>query len=159
VEKHSKKRRVLPVAIALVAIIAISGVAYAYWTASGSGTGTASTAAGVSDLTASSAALTPMYPGDSPQNIVITVHNPSVQTVYVTSVAVAVTGTSDPGCTAADFTLTGSPVAVGAQIAGGGNLVIVPTAPAVLTIHFFNDPVNNQDACKDVTVNLGITIL
>ena len=100
-----------------------------------------------------------MYPGDSAQDIVITVHNPSVQTVYVTSVAVAVTSTSDAGCTAADFTVTGSPVAVNQQILASGDLALtLANGITPPTIQFFNDPLNNQDACKDVTVNLGFTI-
>ena len=36
-----KNRKVISVAIALVAVIAVSGVAYAFWTSSGNGSGSA----------------------------------------------------------------------------------------------------------------------
>jgi hypothetical protein len=146
----------IPVVAALLALTVASGVAYAYWTASGSGTGTGTTAAGVSTLTATSAALTPMYPGDSPQDIVITVNNPTTQAVYVTSVSAVVSGTTNVGCTAADFTVVGSPVSVGAQIAASGNLTLTGayTPPTIQ----FNNTGSNQDACKSVTVNLSFTI-
>lgn len=148
-----KKRRFLPAALAILVLVVGSGVAYAYWTASGAGTGTGTTAAGVTTLTASSASLNAMYPGDTAQNIVITVHNPSTQTVYVTSVAAAVTGTTNSGCTAADFTVALSPVSVGAQILAGADLVL-SSSPTIK----FNNTGANQDACKSVTVNLGFTI-
>ncbi len=147
------KRRFIPVAVALIAILAISGAAYAYWTSSGTGSGTGSTADGVTSLTASSPDLDAMYPGDTDQDIVITVHNPTSQTVYVTSVAVTVTTDKD-GCTAADFTLTGAPVAVGAEIGAGADLVLT----GVPTIKFFDDPVRNQDVCQNAAVTLTFTI-
>ena len=155
-QKNLSKRRLVPVVAALLALIVASGVAYAYWTASGSGTGTGSTAAGVTTLTATSAALNPMYPGDSPQDIVITVNNPSTQSVYVTSVSAVVVDTTDAGCTAADFTVVGSPVSVGAQIAASGNLTLngAYTPPTIQ----FNNTGANQDACKSVTVNLSFSI-
>jgi hypothetical protein len=156
-----KKRRFLPAALAILVLVVGSGVAYAYWTASGAGTGTGSTAAGVTTLTASSASLNAMYPGDTAQNIVITVHNPSTQTVYVTSVSAAVTSTTNAGCTATDFTVASNPVAVSRQILAGGNLILDGTAvPPIAppTIQFNNKPAVNQDACKSVTVNLGFTI-
>lgn len=153
-----KKRKLIPVAVALVAIIAVSGVAYAYWTASGAGTGTGSTAAGVNSLTATSAALNPMYPGDTAQNIVITVHNPSAtQKVYVTSVSVSVLDSTPAGCGAANFTLVGSPVAVGAEIAASGTLTLSSPTYVPPTIQF-KDLASNQDVCKSVTVNLSFTI-
>jgi copper(I)-binding protein len=155
-EKHFSKRRLIPVAVALLALVCASGVAYAYWTANGSGTGTGTTAAGVTNLTATSAALNPMYPGDSAQPIVITVHNPSTQTVYVTSVSASVSGTSNVGCTAGDFTVVGSPEAVGQEIAASGNLTL--TSPLVPPTIQFHDTGVNQDACKGVTVNLSFSI-
>ena len=151
-----KKRRLIPVAIAIAAVIAVSGVAYAYWTSSGSGTGTGDTAAGVTTLTATSASLSAMYPGDSAQPIVITVHNPSTQSVYVTSVSASVLSTGNVGCTAADFTVTGSPEAVGQQVAAGAALTL--TSPLIPPTIQFHNTAANQDACKGVTVNLGFTI-
>jgi hypothetical protein len=156
-QKHLSKRRLIPVAVALLALVCASGVAYAYWTASGSGTGTGHTAAGVTSLTATSAALNDMYPGDSAQPIVITVHNPTTQTVYVTSVAVSVGDSTPSGCGAANFTVLLSPVAVGAEIAASGNLTLSSPTYTPPTIQF-KDLASNQDVCKNVTVNLSFSI-
>jgi hypothetical protein len=157
-EKHFSKRRLIPVAAALLALVCASGVVYAYWTASGSGIGTGHTAAGVTNLTATSAALNDMYPGDSAQPIIITVHNPSTtQTVYVTSVAVSVGDSTPSGCGAANFTVLLSPVAVGAEIAALGNLTLSSPTYIPPTIQF-KDLGSNQDVCKSVTVNLSFTI-
>ncbi len=60
----NKKRRVLPVAIALMAVVALSGVAYAYWSSSGDGTGTAGVAADSMALTVEQTnklAMTPLF--------------------------------------------------------------------------------------------------
>jgi PKD repeat protein len=152
-----KKRKIIPVAIALVAIIAVSGVAYAYWTASGTGSGSASAAAGVSTLTADSATLNDMYPGDSSQPIVITVHNPSNQAVYVTSVTVSVGDSTPSGCGAANFTVLGSTEAVGKEIAASGSLTL--TSPLIPPTIQFKDLSSNQDVCKGVKVNLSFSIL
>jgi hypothetical protein len=159
-----KKRKFLPVAIALVAVIAVSGVAYAYWTASGAGVGTAKAAAGVSDLQASSIPLTNMYPGDGAQNIVITIHNPSTQKVWVTSVSTSISGVdmvighAGTTCGPSDFTLNATPPeSVGYELSVGASLTLdVPTyTPPTIK---FNDTGANQDACKGATVNLSFTI-
>ena len=155
-----KRRKVIPAAIALVAVIAVSGIAYAYWTSNGSGSGTGSTTAGAANiLTATSPARDPMYPGDVAQTVVITVSNTSAtQAAYATQVVVAVT-TGNPGCSASDFTLTGGTVAVGKDIAAGGSLVL-STANGFVppTIKFFDDPNKNQNVCQSATVTLTYTI-
>jgi hypothetical protein len=156
-EKHFSKRRLIPVAVALLALVCASGVAYAYWTASGIGSGTGKTAVGVTSLTATSAALNEMYPGNSAQPIVITVQNPTTQPVYVTSVSASVTDTGDPGCLAIWFPVAGSPVAVGAEIAALGNLTLSSPTYTPPTIRFDNLPVD-QSVCKDKTITLSFTI-
>ncbi len=149
-----RKRRLVPVGLAFLALALASGVAFAYWTAGGTGTGNGGAAAGVSNLTITQVgSLTAMYPGDGAQTIHVTIANGSTQSVHVTSVSASVTSTSNVGCTSADFTV-GAAAALNIDIAAGASAVNV-TGP---TIHFFNDPARNQDACKGVTVNLAYAI-
>ena len=154
-----KKRRLIPVALAILVLVVGSGVAYAFWTANGSGSGTGSTTAGATNiLTATSPALNPMYPGDAAQTVVITVNNTSAtQAAYATQVVVAVT-TGNAGCTADDFTLTGGTVAVGKDIAAGGNVVLSAANLFVPPTIKFHNTATNQDACKIATVTLTYTI-
>ena len=154
-----KKRRLLPVALAILVLVVGSGVAYAYWTSNGLGSGTGSTTVGATDiLTASSPALAAMYPGDTVQTVVITVKNNSTtQAAYATQVLVAVT-TNKTDCTADDFTLTGGTVAVGKDIAAGGTVVLtVANGFVPPTIKFF-DSTSIQNACQNAAVTLTYTI-
>ena len=153
-EGHFSKRRMIPVALALLALIAASGVAYAYWTSNGSGTGTGTAAAGVSNLTVNqTTVLTPMYPGDSLQTISGDFNNPNSGPVYVTTVTASVASTSNAGCTAADFTLNPATATVNAEVPAGNGV----GAWTGIRIQF-NDRAVNQDACKGVTVNLSYSI-
>ena len=156
------KRKFIPVAIALVAVIAVSGVAYAYWTAGGSGTGSATAANGVTNLTVNGpTTLTAMFPGDTAQTISGTFDNPNLAATWVNSVTVSITVTMAGGavgaCNATDFTLANPVASVNALIPVGnpvglwGNLAIHPT------IQFNNKP-SPQDGCKGATVNLTYTI-
>jgi hypothetical protein len=168
VKNQLKKRRVIPVALALLVLVIGSGVAYAYWTATGAGSGTGHAAPGETTiLHATSAGLADMYPGDSLQDIVITVTNTSStgQSAYATSVVVAVTSTTDPvtlatvpGCTALDFTVTGSPVTVNTDIAAGTSVDLTVANGYVPPQIQFNDTGLPQNACKGVVVHLGFTI-
>jgi hypothetical protein len=159
-----KNRRFIPVAIALVAVIAVSGVAYAYWTAGGTGTGSANAADSVSTLTAKGpASLTSMFPGDAAQTISGTFDNPNAAATWVTSVTVSITVTKAGGapsgnCDATDFDLVNPVATVNALIPTGsgqgawGNLATHPTIQ-------FHNKASNQDACKGATVDLTYTIL
>jgi hypothetical protein len=149
-----KNRRFIPVAIALVAVIAVSGVAYAYWTAGGTGTGTGSMAPAASVTVTQVNTLTGMFPGDAAQTTQVTVHNPSAtQPVHVTTVSISNVTTDKTGCTVADFSVGAAVTpwtAAGTDIATGGTTATV----AGPTIHFFNDTTRNQDACKGAAVTL-----
>jgi hypothetical protein len=154
VKLQFKKRRLVPVALAIVVLVVGSGVAYAYWTSSGTGTGGGTTAAGVTDLTATVATpLSAMYPGDANQTISIAIHNPSTtQTVHVTTVSASVTTTNKVGCTSADFKVTGSPAAVNKDILKLSDITV--DGPQIQ----FNNTAFDQSACKDATVSLSFTI-
>jgi hypothetical protein len=156
VKLQFKKRRLIPVAFAVMAVVALSGVAYAFWTAGGSGTGGGTTAAGASDLTVSGAALTPMYPGAAAQTTSVTITNNSTASAHVTTVSISALSTNaGTSCTIADFTV-GSAVTVPAlsrDIASGNSVTV--TGP---TIQFFNDLTRNQDLCKGAIVTLTYSV-
>lgn len=148
------KRRGL--ALGLILTLAIATGAYAYWTANGSGTGSATTAAGTSAITANqTTALTPMYPGDSPQTISGDFDNPNSGPVYITNVTVSIASVTAPGtCDASDFTLSGASMAVGAEVPAGTSQGSFTGA----TIQFNNKAATNQDGCKGATVNLAYSV-
>lgn len=133
-------------AIAIIATVAVTGTAaFAYWTSSGTGTGAGSAGSASAVTVNQTSVVTAMGPGVDPQGLsgTFTVANPS----YVGQVTASVTGTSNDGCTAADFTI-GQPTATNAEIStgslwGGGSIV------------FTSSPTVNQNACQGVTVTIG----
>lgn len=149
--KIGSKKRFALVATTVAAVLIGSGVAVAYWTTTGSGTGTAATGTDTGVTITSTSTITGLYPGGPAQDIDLNIDNPGPSAQYVGTVAVAVTSTSNPGCDASDFTVTDAAVnddvPVGATNAYTGNGA---------TIAMINKA-TNQDACKNVTVNLSFT--
>jgi hypothetical protein len=148
------KRKFIPVAIALVAVIAVSGVAYAFWTAGGSGSGTA-TAGDVSTLTVNQTnTITGLYPGGPAQTLTGNFNNPNAYSVmvgHVTATVGSVTG--NPGtCPLTDFVVGGT-ATVNALIPAGNN----QGAWTGLTIRLDETGVN-QDGCKGATVHLTYSV-
>jgi hypothetical protein len=135
------------------------GVAFAYWTTSGTGTGSGSTTAGVVDhLGFSQSTLTAMYPGDSSQDLTVTVTNNATESAYVATVKAFIT-TDKEGCTGADFKLGGS--AAPSTAATARALTWMPvdlgagaTQNATSTVQF-NNTGANQDACKNAAVTIN----
>ncbi|MGD0408059.1 MAG: TasA family protein [Candidatus Limnocylindrales bacterium] len=158
--KYFGKRRIAPVAIALLALALVSGVAFAYWTMTGSGTGTA-TAGNVSAMTVNqTTVLAPMYPGDSPQTISGNFNNPNSGPVWVSTVTASIAsvakavGAPAGTCDATDFTLANATATVNAEIPSGSGKGAW-TGP---TIHFNDKPATDQDGCKGATLNLAYSI-
>jgi len=140
------------IAALVVVLMALGGVAYAYWTTTGSGTGSASTG-NIAQITVNqTSTITGLAPGLAAQTLSGNFDNPNDGPVYVTSVTATVTGTDKAGCTASDYTIAGS-AAVNAQVAAGN----AQGAWSGLTIQFNNKPTVNQDACKGATVNIAYT--
>lgn len=148
-----KKRKFIPVAIALMAVIAVSGVAYAYWSAGGSGSGSGSTTVGASvTVNQVTPNLNAMYPGDAVQTTHVTITNNSgSQSVHVTTVSITAITSNPAGCTLTDFTVASAAVPAGSQDIAGGATTASFNGP---TIHFYNDPGKNQDYCKGVPLAL-----
>jgi len=132
-----------------VAVIASGGAAFAYWTSNGSGDGSATTgtdtpwAVTVADVDLDN--LTPAGPSDT---VTFAIKNDGSGVQHLSSAVASVTGTSDPGCTAADFsvsttTVSAQDVAAGATVNGSFTVQMIDTGV-------------NQDDCKGVTVDLEV---
>lgn len=144
--KLIRKRVLIPVAA--IAVLAVAGVAYAFFTSSGTGSGTGSVGT-VADVTIDSVTVdSTLYPGGS-STVHFTVNNPSTTTaVKVGSVVEdSITGLN-VGCSASDFTFDAVPI--GAISAGGA-------APETGTLHMA-DTSANQDACKGSPLTLNLKV-
>jgi len=151
--KNRKRRRILILALLVVGVMAATG-AYAFWTLSGTGSGTAQTGT-ANDLTVNqTSVVTGLYPGGPAQALSGNFDNPNANAVTVSSVVANVTGTSaGAACGAGNFAIAGS-----STIGNGGT---VPSGNGQgswsgLTLQLVNLPVN-QDACKNVQVNISYT--
>lgn len=154
-------KRMVPVAVALLALLAFSGIAYAYWSAGGAGTGTAQAAAGTTPVVVvQTTVLTAMFPGDSAQTISGNFNNPNAGPVYVTTVTASISSVVKAGgapagtCDATDFTLATATMTVNTEIPAGN----AKGAWTGATIKFNDKGAVNQDACKGATVNLGYSV-
>jgi hypothetical protein len=101
------RRLVLVVAVALAAIGATSGAAFAYWTSHGTGTGTGTTGTMTISVTAllvgdnNATTLVPNGAGD----VILRVSNPNAFTVHVSSItANGAATTPQSGCTTTGVT-------------------------------------------------------
>ncbi|MGH2869326.1 MAG: hypothetical protein ACRDNK_17410 [Solirubrobacteraceae bacterium] len=150
-----KKKRVLA-ALGLVAMLTVTGVAFAYFSASGAGSGNAQV--GTSTALTINPTITPgaggIVPGGNPASISLTVNNggsgkQNVGTVTMTGVqaysdaahTTNITGSGAGKCDTTQFSMT--PVAENQQVPTGG-----PTALANNGSLVFADSGSNQDGCK-----------
>jgi len=137
--------------VAVAAVLVSGSVAFAYWSTNGTGTGEAA-AASVTDSVgiAQLDALTGLYPDGPSQDITVTITNPNDSDVTIGGVTSVVTGTSDPGCTAADFEIIDTVADIDVPGGGGSQTATVGTIAMIETGA-------NQDACQDVTIFLAFT--
>jgi hypothetical protein len=149
------KRRVKATALGLC-LVAIAGVAFAYFTSNGSGTGTASVGSS-SAVTLHGSVSSTLYPGAS-SPVSFTVDNPSsgserVGTISLSSISV---DAGHSGCSTVisggnpDFTM--APVTVNQVFAPGNGQAV--SATGTLTM---NDTGVSQDACQGATLTLNLT--
>jgi hypothetical protein len=151
--KRFMSKRVAVVGIAVGLTLGMSGAAFAYFSSIGGGTGSA-TAGTSTALTISQ--NTPAITGLTPNGVIapvnFTVFNPGTGSEKVQTVVVAVTSTSNVGCTAADFNVL-QPTALNQDIAAGGSYNDITSGASIQ----MKDTGFNQDACQGVTVNLSFT--
>jgi len=147
--KISKKLVVGTAATAIVA--AGAGVAFAYWTSTGTGTGTATTGSSSEFVvTIDSSALADLSPNGPIETVTYHVKNTNSGVQKFTAATPTVTDTSNSGCTAADFAITGNTitpgsVASGDTVNGSFKLQMIETGA-------------NQNACQNATVNLKVAV-
>jgi len=151
--KNRKRRRMLILALLVVGVIAATG-AYAFWTLGGTGSGTAQTGT-ANDVTVNqTSTVTGLYPGGPAQGLSGNFDNPNANAVVVSNVSAVVTGTSaGASCDSSNFAIGG------ASAIGGGGVVPSGTGQGSwtgLTLRLLDTGVN-QDACKNVTVNITYT--
>lgn len=133
----------------VTAVVLTGGVAFAYWTSTGSGTGSATT--GTSSpwtVTVEDVALGDLTPGGPTDTVSFSVKNENSGVQRLVGTVASVTGTSNPGCTAADFDVSTTSITYG-DVASGA------TVNGTFTIQMVDTGVN-QDACKGVTVDLEV---
>lgn len=165
------RKRVLGT-LSVIGVVAVAGVAYAYFTASGSGTGTA-TVGTSSALTLHGSTSGSLYPGTS-TTVTFTADNPSagkerVGTITLASVVACDQAFSGGVCasgheiTTCESVETGSsdgntanfwmPNVVANQEVASGNAQSV-TQTGTLTM---NDLSSSQDSCKNANLLLNFT--
>lgn len=153
--KFTMKKQVL-VSLSVIAILAVAGIAVAYFTSQGSGTGTA-TVGNSSNVTLHGTVTSTLYPGSS-SPVTFTVDNPSpgaefVKTIHLESI------TPDAGHASCSVVISGGnpdftmlDVVANQDIpSGNGNAV---TAQGTITM---NDTNVNQNACQGATLTLNLT--
>jgi hypothetical protein len=149
----STKAKLVVVAAAGGAV-AMSGVAYAYWTTQGSGTGSAtagSDVAGDKIQLTQIGTLTGFYPGSTPQSVMVRATNPAAFSQKVGNVTVTVAAAGS--CAADNWTVSDAADSFGVLTAGSSS---APEGQAVATIQL-RESGANQDACKGVSPVLTFT--
>nr|WP_314844552.1 hypothetical protein [uncultured Microbacterium sp.] len=156
-QNRSKKKTLIAAALAVLLVGAGGTAAYAYWTSTGTGTGTATTGTSAAIVVNQTSTVSNLRPGAPAQPLAGTFTNTTGSSVYVTNIAISVTvqkaaGAATGTCDASDYTITGSPLAVGADIPTGTGVGTWSGASIA-----FNNKATNQDQCKGATVTLNYT--
>ena len=142
---------------AVVAVVAVGGLAFAYWTQAGSGSGT-STAGTTSAITVNqTGSPSGLYPGGPTAPLAGTFTNPNPGSVSLVSVTASVhvfashlVDVAKPDCTQADFAVGGTS---GALVVPSGTLV---GSWSGLTVRLIDNGLN-QDNCKNVSITIDYT--
>jgi hypothetical protein len=142
------KRKRLSV-LGVVAVLAVAGAAFAYWTSTGSGTGTGKVASSTGTITLHGVISNALTPG-STSPVTFTADNSGASSQQVGTVH-AVVSTDKVGCEAEDFTIADTPEnqvlakeSTGTKLENNGSITMADTAA-------------NQDACKGATITLTLT--
>jgi predicted ribosomally synthesized peptide with SipW-like signal peptide len=139
------------IAAATAILLLVGGIAYAYWTSTGTGTGSATTGDATEwDVQVDDTTQGILTPNGPKETINFTVHNVSDGVQAFSAAAPSVTGTSNAGCTAGDFAVDNVQITYGSVAAGG-------TVSGTFDLQMV-DTNANQDACKNVTVDLEVAV-
>lgn len=143
-----KNKRALTV-FGVIAVLAVAGIAVAYWTASGSGTGTGKVATSNGTLTLHGSISNELTPGSS-SPVTFTADNSGSSSLQVGTIH-AVVSTNKVGCEVSDFTIADT---VENQTIGAGESGVALAKNG--SIEMANTEAN-QDACKGATITLTLT--
>jgi len=156
----ASKKRMTRITVVAAALGLIGGGAYAYWTLTGGGSGSATTGTVAGTLTVNqTSTISDLRPGGTAQTLSGDFDNTDTSPVYVASVTATVSsvtkaeGAPAGTCTTGDYTIVGSPWAVGTEVASGTSVGSWGTTGTPMTI-VFNDTAANQDACQGATVTI-----
>jgi hypothetical protein len=156
----SSKKRVAAIGAVTAATLVGGGVAFAYWTNGGAGTGTAQTGTTTDNLTITASAASDLFPGGPAEELALVVDNTLNPTysVQLTGLDVSIdsvtcNGTSVPG---AWFTLGETEIDSATIVAPGA--VTPLSTPTGVTLRMNNDPLLNQNVCKDAAVAFNLTV-
>jgi hypothetical protein len=147
----NKKRNVA--ALAVVAVLALAGMAFAYWTTTGSGEGSGSVAASNGTITLHGTISDALVPGGS-SAVKYTADNTGSSSLSVGTVHAVVSideAHATAGCKASDFKISDT----------AENQVIAAKTSGVKLAHdgtiSMADTEENQNACQGATVSLALT--
>jgi hypothetical protein len=150
--KVLRKKRTLGV-ISAIAVLAVAGLAIAYWTTTGSGSGSGSVAASNGTLTLHGTISSALTPGAN-SAVAFTADNSGTSSLQVGTVHAVVSIDKEhakEGCDASDFTIADTTenqvIAAGAEgvsLAQAGSIAMADTAA-------------NQDACQGASISLKLS--
>jgi len=141
------------VILGAVAVLAVAGIAVAYWTTTGSGSGAGKVAASNGTLTLHGTITGELTPGGE-SAVTFTADNPNSSSEQVGTVHSVVSidkAHAEEGCKASDFTI--ADVAENQVIAAKGSGVALAHDGSISMA----DTEANQDACKGATISLALT--
>jgi hypothetical protein len=141
------------VILGAVAVLAVAGIAVAYWTTTGSGSGSGKVAASNGTLTLHGEITGELTPGGS-SPVAFTADNPNSSSEQVGTVHAVVSidkAHAEEGCKASDFTI--NDVVESQVIAAKGSGVSLAHDGSISMA----DTEANQDGCKGATISLALT--
>lgn len=146
----TKKRALV---LGAVAVLAVAGIAVAYWTANGTGSGTGTVASSNGALTLHGSIASGLTPGGS-EAVSFTADNSGTSGLQVGTVHAVVSIDAEhatAGCKASDFSIADT-VENQTIPAGGSGVALAKNGSIAMT-----DSAENQDACKGATISLALT--
>jgi len=143
-------RKRLLTGVALVGVLAVTGIAVAYFTSTGSGTGTA-TVGSSQALTLHGTTAGTLYPAGS-STVSFTVDNPSSGSEYLSTIHLASVTTDSTHSTCGVSAFTMPDVTVNQTVASGTGVAVTATGTLSMA-----DTGTNQNACQGAPLTLNLT--
>jgi hypothetical protein len=150
--KLMKNKRALTV-FSVIAVLAVAGIAVAFWTASGSGSGSGTVASSNGSLVLHGSIAPGLTPGGS-ETVSYTADNTNSSSLQVGTVHAVVTideAHAEAGCQAGDFSV--ADVTEGQTIPANTSGVELSNSGTIK----MTDSAVSQDACKGATISLALT--